>query len=177
MDTSIALHLAGILTSLTVFFLVLKNASGNVLASPAFERVCSGSNTGPALLVISQDRGCQERMKNLAEFYGWDLLLCPTCKSAAALPESASIPIVVCDTDRLDMNWRDAFQLFLNADRSRCVVLCTQSDDNRLWQEVIRFGGYDLIRKPIHEEQIVRTIQFAWAFWKTVHVRFRGGAA
>jgi DNA-binding NtrC family response regulator len=169
MDTSTALHLAGILASLTIYIFVLKSALPAAPADPPFQRFRSASNTGPTVLAISQDRGCQERLKNLAEFYGWDLFLCATCKNSAALTNFASIPIVLCDSDRLDMNWRDAFQLFLKSDPSRCVLLCSPSGDDRLWQEVIRFGGYDLVPKPISEEQIVRTIQFAWAFWKTVH--------
>jgi response regulator RpfG family c-di-GMP phosphodiesterase len=186
MDVFISLQIAGIVASLAVFFAVLKNAHAtaparNALFSrlihfaipskPAVERVCGVSTNASSitLLAVSQDRACQERLKNLAELYDWNLYLCPTCESAAALPDTVRIPIVLFDRDGLDMNWRDAFRLFLAADRSRCVVLCSPFDDNHLWQEVIRLGGYDIVRKPFREEQIVRTIQFAWAFWKTVH--------
>jgi DNA-binding NtrC family response regulator len=169
MDTSTALHLAGILASLTIYVFVLKSALPDAPPSPPFRRICSASNTGPTVLAISQDRGCQERLANLAELYGWDLFLCSTCKYSVTLPNFAAIPIVLYDPDQLDMNWQDAFQLFLQSDRSRCLLLCSPTGDDRLWQEVIRVGGYDLVPKPICEEQIVRTIQFAWTFWKTVH--------
>jgi DNA-binding NarL/FixJ family response regulator len=118
------------------------------------------------ILAISRDRMFQERLKSLAEFYGWGLVISTT----ARIPETGSIPIVVCDDETLDLNWHEAFDLFLTEDRSRCIVLCSKSDDDRLWQDVIRCGGYDVVCKPIREEQIVRTIQFAWTFWKTTHV-------
>jgi hypothetical protein len=185
-DISIDLQLAGIVASLAVFFVALKNARAtaparNALISrlihsglpskSAVERIrgVSTNVSSVTLLSISKDRASQERLKNLAELYGWDLFLCPTCESAASLLNSKNIPIVLFDHDRLDMNWRDAFQLSLTADPFRCVFLCSKSDDNRLWREVIRFGGYDMIRKPICEEQVVPAIQFALAFWKTIH--------
>jgi hypothetical protein len=122
------------------------------------------------VLAITRDRRTQERLKSLAAFYGWELAICPTYRTAA-VPEYLSIPIVVCDHEDLDLNWPEAFESFLNVDRSKCIILCSSCDDDRLWQNVIRCGGYDVVCKPIREEQIVRTIQFAWTFWKTVNPR------
>jgi hypothetical protein len=141
--------------------------------NPRLERVCQASmgRSDIKLLAISHDRGCQERLKDLAEFYGWDLFLCANCEGAESVLRTESVPIVLCDCDTLDISWRDAFQIVLSSDPSRCVVLCSKADNDRLWQEVIRCGGYDVVRKPLREEQVVRTVQFAWSFWKTVHFR------
>jgi DNA-binding NtrC family response regulator len=174
MDISTGVSLTGIFVSLTVFCFVLRHAvmtRKQARGGGRVERVRGNSNSAASirLIAISQDRGCRERLKDLAEFYGWDLFLCSNCESAAAMPGLASIPVVLCDRDQLDMSWRDAFRVLLAPDRSRCMILCSQSDDDLLWQEVIRLGGYDIVRKPLCEEQIVRTIEFAWVFCKTVH--------
>jgi DNA-binding NarL/FixJ family response regulator len=126
--------------------------------------------SGIQVLAITRDRRSQERLKSLAAFYGWELAISPSYRSAAT-PEYHSIPIVVCDDGDLDLNWREAFETFLKVDRSKCIILCSNSDDDHLWQNVIRCGGYDVVCKPIREEQMVRAIQFAWRFWKTVHLR------
>jgi hypothetical protein len=195
MDISTAQALVGILISLTVFGLILWHAvltqeraaiveSDGMPPEPAVTRapgsttsnskvglVCSTTNAGPRIrvLAISQERRCRERLKSLADFYGWDLFVCANWVSAAAVPDSGNIPIVLWDRDNLDINWHQAFEIFLSADRSRCVVLCSGGDGDRLWGEVIRCGGYDVVRKPIGEEQVVRTVQFAWAYWKAAH--------
>jgi hypothetical protein len=131
----------------------------------------SSSNSAIRVLGITRDRGCQERLRGLAEFYGWDFFLCSNCESAAVVFATENVPIVLCDRDTLDINWREAFEVVVGADRSRCVILCSKADDNTLWQEVVRCGGYDVVRKPIREEQLVRTIQFAWNFWNALHPR------
>jgi PAS domain-containing protein len=135
------------------------------------ERVCADNGDGCAIrvLAITRDRGCRERLRDLAKFYSWDLFLCPNCERAAEVFASEMVPIVVCDRDTLNIDWREAFEQIIGTDRSRCVILCSMADDNSLWQEVIRRGGYDVVRKPVREEQLVRAIQFAWTFWLAIH--------
>jgi hypothetical protein len=137
------------------------------------EKRIRGNNPGSSIriLAISQDRGCLERLTGLADIYDWDLSSCANCARAAALLETEPVPIVFCDRDILEIPWRDAVDILLRSDRSRCIILCSKRDDDHLWQEATRCGGYDVVRKPIQEEQVVRTVDFAWAFWKTVHPR------
>jgi hypothetical protein len=189
MEVSNTAAIAGIIVSLTIFFLLLRRAvslqvpsqgNNDNLFSPktpitkAAPRVGRVSHTSMGrsdikLVAISHDRGYQERLKEMAEFYGWELFLCSNCRGAESILRTESVPIVLCDRDTLGVCWRDAFQIFLSADRSRCVVLCSNTDDDYLWQEVIRCGGYDVVHKPLREEQVVRTVKFAWSFWKALH--------
>ena len=123
------------------------------------------------LLAISKDRGSQEQLKDLAELYGWDLFLCGNCQRAESILKIESFPIVLCDSEALDISWREVFQMIRRSDPSRCLILCSRTDDDCLWHEVVRRGGYDVIDKPLREEQVVRTVKFAWAFWKTMRCR------
>jgi CheY-like chemotaxis protein len=154
----------------------LRRLSGGILRSPVpygekVERICADRGDGCAIrvLAITRDSGCLERLKDLAKFYSWDIFLCPTFECAEEVFASETVPIVLCDRDTLNIDWREAFERIIGTDRSRCVILCSTADDNSLWQEVIRRGGYDVVRKPVREEQLVRAIQFAWAFWLAIH--------
>jgi hypothetical protein len=53
-------------------------------------------------------------------------------------------------------------------------LLASRLVDDNLRQEVIRFGGYDVVARSAVRDQIVRTIQFAW-FWTTRSHRFSDG--
>jgi hypothetical protein len=197
MEISNAQAMVGILISLTIFCFTVRHAiltnraaaAGNgiparrialnslrrAFSPPAthVERICrsSGGASEIRVLAITQDRSCRERLKSLADFYGWDLLLSNSCSGAASLPEAQAYPVVVCDNDSQELHWRDAFEVLLASRRSRCIILCSKKDSDHLWQEVIRGGGYDVVEKPLREEQIVRTIQFAWTYWKTTGIR------
>ena len=48
-----------------------------------------------------------------------------------------------------------------------CVVLVSPVNDEYLWQEVIQYGGFDVITKPFQSDQIRRHIDHAWLFWKS----------
>jgi hypothetical protein len=190
MEVPNTVAITGIIVSLTIFFLLLRRAaslqelgqandddcfSPNTPVTKAAPRLGSVGHTSIGrsdikLVAISHDRGCQERLNEMAEFYGWELFLCSNCKVAESVLRTESVPIVLCDRDTLGIYWRDAFRIFLRSDRSRCVVLFSNADDDYLWQDVIRCGGYDVVHKPLQEEQVVRTVKFAWSFWKTLHI-------
>ena len=38
-------------------------------------------------------------------------------------------------------------------------------NDGYLWGEVIRRGGYDVLAKPLEEDQTVRFVNLAWSLW------------
>jgi FixJ family two-component response regulator len=57
-------------------------------------------------------------------------------------------------------------------DRESIPIVLFDSDSQDIdWREVIQRGRYDLIQKPIREEQIVRTVQFAWLFLRNALCR------
>jgi hypothetical protein len=193
MEIPNAVAIAGIIVSLAIFCLLLCRAAsgqrrsradyGNLFPPPpnrSFGQSCPrlegvwSASTDPSdikLIAISHDPECRAQLKEMAEFYCWNLFLCTNCWDAESVLATERIPIVICDRDTLDISWRDAFRIFLASDRSRCVVLCSKADDDCFWQEVIRCGGYDVVPKPLREEKVVQTVNFAWSFWRTVHCR------
>jgi len=48
--------------------------------------------------------------------------------------------------------------------------------DDYLWNEVVRRGGYDVLSKPLREEDLMRAIKLAWAYWNSA-ARRRAHAA
>jgi CheY-like chemotaxis protein len=120
------------------------------------------------ILSVTNDPRERDQLKSLAEFYGWNTVFARDHVVAAQILRTEPFPIVICDRDTLNTDWRHAFETLLRPDRFKCLILCSAVDDDYLWQDVIHHGGYDVIRKPIDEDQAVRAIQFAWAFWKTV---------
>ena len=64
------------------------------------------------------------------------------------------------------IDWRDALQL-LASSRPDCSIILTSSvNDEYLWDEVIHKGGYDVLAKPLQEDQTVRAVNLAWSYSK-----------
>jgi hypothetical protein len=37
--------------------------------------------------------------------------------------------------------------------------------DEYLWNETVRRGGYDVVSKPLREEDLIRVVRLAWSYW------------
>jgi DNA-binding NtrC family response regulator len=95
-----------------------------------------------------------------------DLVWTSSCEEALDLLKKMRITVILCDRDLPGLDWRDALQK-LAASRPDCPIVLTSSvNDEYLWDEVIHKGGYDVLSKPLQEEQTVRAVNLAWSYSK-----------
>jgi AmiR/NasT family two-component response regulator len=45
------------------------------------------------------------------------------------------------------------------------VILLSARCDNNLWDDLIGFGGSDILRTPLDREDVMRAIRSAWSLW------------
>jgi FixJ family two-component response regulator len=45
------------------------------------------------------------------------------------------------------------------------VILVSGVADAYLWQEVVRREGYDILTKPLHTENVLRSVKLALSYW------------
>jgi DNA-binding response OmpR family regulator len=110
-----------------------------------------------AILTSQTDRA---QLENIFEKAGWRIAFADAIEDAATRP----IPIVLYDRDLPGADWRQAVQqLAGNSQHPRKVILASFVADDYLWEEVIHFGGYDILPKPFRESEVLHTMQFAWA--------------
>lgn len=76
-------------------------------------------------------------------------------------------PIILCDRDLPGTEWRDVVGMMASSNHGACAVLVSRVVDDYLWKEVIRKGGYDVLSKPLKEDEIVRSVRLAWSYWKS----------
>jgi DNA-binding NtrC family response regulator len=115
-----------------------------------------------ALMVSEQDR---ELLTNVASRGQLELRLAYSCGDAWAILSESEAPVVFCDRDLPATEWRNLVQLFASAAHRPSVILASRVVDDYLWQEVIRNGGYDVLAKPLREDDVVRTIRLASSYW------------
>jgi FixJ family two-component response regulator len=109
-----------------------------------------------ALMASDSDR---EFLRDVCMEAGWRIVFADDL--AEGLNQSAGI--VLCDRDLSGIDWRGAIQQLAMSPHPRRVILASYVVDDYLWDEVIHYGGYDVLPKPFRAHEVIHTIQFAWA--------------
>ena len=73
----------------------------------------------------------------------------------------ASVPIVFCDPDRFDC-WRQTIRALVKARRDVCVIMLSNETDPRFSDEVVRYGGFDMLTHPLRRNQVLPMLLFAY---------------
>lgn len=117
-----------------------------------------------ALLASVEDRAVLDR---LAAHHNWTVLSAASCGEAWDLLNRYKVPIVICDREFPGTEWRDVIQMMSSAQHLVYAILVSKVADDYLWSEVIRHGGYDLLAAPLRDENLLRAVRLAWAYWRS----------
>ncbi len=112
-----------------------------------------------AVLAILTSQTDRTQLQSIFEKAGWRIAFANSMDELTAQP----MPIVLYDRDLPGADWRQAIQQLAGSQPSRKVILASFVADDYLWEEVIHFGGYDILPKPFRESEVRHVIQFAWA--------------
>jgi len=99
--------------------------------------------------------------------HNWKMQFSVTCGEAWFLLEQTKAPIILCDRDIEDAEWRDVMRMMASSTHGACAILLSRVVDDYLWNEVIANGGYDVVSKPLREEDVVRSVRLAWSYWSS----------
>src|SRR5712692_6858425 len=96
----------------------------------------------------------------------WELLVAHTYKEGMAQVERELIPVVICECQLADGNWKDVLSRLAPAlDPPRLIVVSPHADA-RLWSEVLSLGGFDLLATPFREAKLGYAAESVWFTWK-----------
>jgi hypothetical protein len=76
------------------------------------------------------------------------------------------------DRDIAGRDWRDFVAGFAAASSGVCIMLLSKVIDDNLWNDLVVNGGYEVLRKPLREDEVTRVVRMAWSYWSsTVKVK------
>ena len=101
---------------------------------------------------------------------GWYLIFAPNISAAVERSGTENVTVVLYDEDVASMSWQDGVRALLNAKRPVFLILLSSamSEDRRA--ELVRMGGYDMVRKPVRLDTLARLINGCWALMNDVDV-------
>ena len=103
----------------------------------------------------------------------WDVMLAPTFQQAHQLLKKLQVPVVLCDRDLLGQDWGTSVEELAACSHRACILLVSKVADEYLWNEIVRRGGYDILSKPLQEDEVVRAIKLARSYWNSTSLTKR----
>jgi DNA-binding response OmpR family regulator len=77
-----------------------------------------------------------------------------------------SVPVIVCDRDLPDGDWKLLFQQTETLPRPPRLIVSSRLADDYLWVEVLTVGGHDLLRTPFLAREVLHAVESAWSSWQ-----------
>ena len=132
----------------------------------------------PKLTLVALVMGEQDRalLSHLAAEHGWAIHFAHTCGEAWDALNQLKAPIILCERDVPDSDWRGVIRKMVSAPHLVCAILISSVTDDYLWTEVISRGGHDVLATPLREENVLRAIRLAWMYWNSA-MKSKAGVA
>ena len=118
-----------------------------------------------ALVSSDEDRTL---MAAICHRHQWNVHFATTCGEAAETARRLKAPVILCDRDLPGLQWRDVVQVLATSSHGACVILLSKVLDDYLRDEVGIQGGFDVLSKPLREDDVIRAIKLAWSYWNSM---------
>ena len=126
--------------------------------------------TGPRIAVINPPDEHLVSLLRILRGYGYKADWMTDCKDAVTSLAGAAIPVVICERDLPDGNWRDVMTQTDLMPQRPLLIVTSMFADERLWVEVLNLGGYDVLQKPFDEKEVVGMVGQAFRCWLRTRV-------
>ncbi|MEK7408052.1 MAG: hypothetical protein AAB225_23520 [Acidobacteriota bacterium] len=104
---------------------------------------------------------------------GWKARGVRTCREALTLLRKNAAPVVICERDLPDGNWKDIWDALTLLTDPPALIVTSRLADEYLWAEVLNLGGWDVLAKPLDEKEVVRAVDSARRHWNGQRERAR----
>lgn len=106
----------------------------------------------------------------------WEVHGANCCQEALAFVSETPVPVVFCERDLPDSDWKDLFDRVSRLATPPLLIVASRFADGRLWSEVLNLGGHDVLLKPLDGKEVTWSLGLAWEHWKREREPARGAA-
>jgi AmiR/NasT family two-component response regulator len=142
--------------------------------------VCRGQATAlmPVLLASERDDDYQT-LRALLQDTKWSVVRALTWAEVSSFCGRVASPVVLVDRHFQGSDWRFTLASLLNTTANCCLILLSDVSDPYLWNELVEYGGFDVVARPFEQAEVHRTLAFAQkhfeAGWPPLHSPHENG--
>jgi len=132
-----------------------------------------GASSRPLVTVIcflpqDQDRSL---MMDLCRRNQWEVFFAVSREEAEWALQELKPQIMLFDRDVAGPNWREFVTRFAARSGGACIMLVSKVIDDNLWNDLVSSGGYEVLRKPLRDDEVSRAVRMAWSYWSSAAKR------
>ena len=117
-------------------------------------------------LLVSPFSSDHAVLREVFSDWNWKLHTAPACSEALALLRRATIPVVVCERNLRDGDWKTILGATARMAQPPRLIVSSRLVDFKLLSEVRSTGGYSVVASPFDAREIDAKIQLAWHSWR-----------
>ena len=121
------------------------------------------------LLLASPHQEDHEFVRRLFGASCWTVLSATTLDEALELAGRHEVTVVIAERRLGDGCWKAMWEKLTGTGTPPMLVVTSRDADNHLWGEVLNLGGYDVLAKPLDEEEVERVVSGAQRRWQSQH--------
>ncbi len=114
-----------------------------------------------SLMIVLADQQERRTLETIVAPCHWTVYRATSCEEAIRFARYTRPRVLVCDADLPDGGWRRIWKALSIGPRAPLLIVASRNADERLWSEVLNAGGYDVLLKPFHAEEVVWAIHCA----------------
>ena len=122
--------------------------------------------TNPAIVALLTEPDLAV-VRELSSSRHWDVYFAGNCPDALARIGQMKAQILFLDRDLAGPGWRQTIHAFASSSTKICIMLVSKVVDTNLWNEVVRYGGYEVLSKPLQKSDLLRAVNLAWSYWSS----------
>jgi DNA-binding response OmpR family regulator len=128
-------------------------------------RQASANASRITILCVPGTEPDRQLLDDISRRNHWNTSFASTSNEARESLKQSKPQIILIDRDVDGKDWRFAVSSLAAASGGACVLLISRVIDDYLWNEVVTNGGYDVLRKPLNENEVLRNVKLAWSYW------------
>jgi DNA-binding response OmpR family regulator len=132
-----------------------------------WKRKEASSNPPVTVICFLSEEQDRSLMTDLCRRQRWDVFFSATRQEAGHALQELKPQIMLFDRDLAGQDWREFVTCFAAASGGTCIMLVSKVIDDSLWNELVSNGGYEVLRKPLREEEVSRAVKMAWTYWSS----------
>jgi len=119
------------------------------------------------LLVVSPYEDDHVFVEKVFRRSGWTVLSAWTCDEAVEAAGRQELTVVLAERHLGDVCWKAMWEKLTRAEMGHpMLIVMSRHADSRLWGEVLNLGGYDVLAKPLDEEELEQVVSGAQRRWQ-----------
>jgi AmiR/NasT family two-component response regulator len=135
-----------------------------VPASPVAD-VREAGEHAMTLMCVFASATDRKLLRELSMRYSWSVLFASSLDEAGEVLKKVQPEIILLDREAEPADWRNSISSLAALSNGACVLLVSRVVDEYLWNAVVSSGGYDVVRRPLSEEDLLRNVRLAWLYW------------